>query len=140
MTVGAWDLSSLVILASLVLGYSSLPHARERTTMTTSLLHYRPWRGRFHTASWTVWPLPRVSVGMVFRRKIFGGLYSLGLLIFFMFFFGQYLLAWTEAQVAGLDDPSQAEVVRIGLVRAEPTRLIGLLKEVMNLNGTAYTY
>jgi hypothetical protein len=70
---------------------------------------------------------------MIFRRKIFWGMYALGLMIFFMFFFGQYLLAWCESQVA-------EDTVNIGLMRAEPKRLIEILKEVMHLNGSGYTY
>jgi hypothetical protein len=70
---------------------------------------------------------------MIFRRKIFWMLYALGLLIFFMFFFGQYLLAWAESQTA-------EQTVRIGLVRADPNRMIELLREVMHLNGSGYTY
>src|SRR5262249_5552810 len=69
----------------------------------------------------------------IFRRKIFWILYALGLLIFFMFFFGQYLLAWAESQTA-------EQTVRIGLVRADPNRMIELLREVMHLNGSGYTY
>jgi len=37
---------------------------------------------------------------MMFRRKLFWALYALGLLMFFMFFFGQYLLACAETQPA----------------------------------------
>jgi ABC-2 type transport system permease protein len=101
--------------------------------MSASLLHYRPWRGEFQSSTWTIWPIARVSLWMIFRRKIFWALYALGLLIFFMFFFGQYLLAWAESQTA-------EQSVRIGLVRADPNRLIQLLREVMHLNGSGYTY
>src|SRR5438093_12489797 len=101
--------------------------------MGASLLHYRPWRGRFHRPAWAVWPIARVSLSMIFRRKIFWAMYALGLLIFFMFFFGQYLLAWCESQVA-------EDSVNIGLMRAQPKQLIEILKEVMHLNGSGYTY
>jgi ABC-type transport system involved in multi-copper enzyme maturation permease subunit len=101
--------------------------------MGASLLHYRPWRGRFHRPAWAVWPIARISLWMIFRRKMFWVLYALGLLIFFMFFFGQYLLSWAESQTA-------EQSVNIGLVRAEPTRLIQILREVMRLNGSGYTY
>jgi len=97
------------------------------------LLHYRPWRGEFHGPIFSVWPIARVSLWMIFRRKLFWGLYGLGLLIFFMFFFGQYLLAWAETQAA-------EETVRVGVVRAEPGKLIQVLREVLKLNGTGYTY
>jgi ABC-2 type transport system permease protein len=97
------------------------------------LLHYRAWRGHFHSAIFTIWPIARVSLWMIIRRKLFWGLYGLGLLIFFMFFFGQYLLAWAETQAA-------EETVRVGVVRAEPGKLIQVLREVLRLNGTGYTY
>ena len=69
--------------------------------MGVSLLHYRPWRGRFHGSALSIWPIARVSLRMMFRRKLFWVLYALGMLFFFMFFFGQYLLAWTESQAGG---------------------------------------
>jgi ABC-type transport system involved in multi-copper enzyme maturation permease subunit len=97
------------------------------------LLHYRSWRGQFRGAIFSIWPIARISLWMIFRRKIFWGLYALGLLIFFMFFFGQYLLAWAETQAA-------EDTVRVGVVRAEPGKLIQVLREVLRLNGTAYTY
>src|SRR6516162_7580429 len=97
------------------------------------LLHYRSWRGQFRGAIFSIWPIARISLWMIFRRKIFWGLYALGLLIFFMFFFGQYLLAWAETQAA-------EDTVRVGVVRAEPGKLIQVLREVLKLNGTGYTY
>jgi ABC-2 type transport system permease protein len=101
--------------------------------MGASLLHYRPWRGRFHGPARSVWPVARVALWMIVRRKLFWALYALALLIFFMFFFGQYMLAWAESQTA-------EQTVRVGLVRTEPTRLIHLLREVLRLNGSGYTY
>jgi ABC-type transport system involved in multi-copper enzyme maturation permease subunit len=97
------------------------------------LLHYRPWRGQFHGTGMSIWPIARVALWMILRRKLFWALYALGLLIFFMFFFGQYLLAWAESQAAG-------ESVRIGMLEAEPARFTHLLREVLKLNGTAQTY
>jgi len=64
--------------------------------MGASLLHYRPWRGRFRDPAWSVWPIARVGLGVVLRRKLFWGLYALALLFFLMFFFGQYLLAYAD--------------------------------------------
>jgi ABC-2 type transport system permease protein len=101
--------------------------------MGRSLLQYRPWRGDFRGAAHSVWPIARISLWMIFRRKLFWALYVLGLLIFFMFFFGQYLLAWAEGQTA-------EQTVRVGFFRTEPAKLIQLLREVMKLNGSADTY
>src|SRR5438270_3548163 len=101
--------------------------------MRLGLLHYRPWRGQFHGAMGAVWPIARVSLWMILRRKVFWGLYAIGLLMFFMFFFGQYLLAWAETQTA-------EETIRVGLVRAEPGKMIHLLRDILKLNGSAETY
>src|SRR5207302_11248008 len=70
----------------------------EGAFVAVQLLHYRPWRGKFHSPAWSVWPVARLSLAMVFRRKLFWILYGLALFIFLMFFFGQYLLFFAEAQ------------------------------------------
>jgi ABC-2 type transport system permease protein len=101
--------------------------------MGGSLLYYRPWRGNYLSATWSIWPIARVSLWMMFRRKIFWVLYAFALLIFLMFFFGQYMLAWAESQ-------SGEQLVRVGLIRTKPAEMIGLLKEALRLNGSGYTY
>jgi ABC-type transport system involved in multi-copper enzyme maturation permease subunit len=101
--------------------------------MMASLLHYRPWNGRLHAAELSVWPIARTALAMIFRRRLFWVLYAFGLMIFFMFFFGQYLLAWAVSQLA-------EQTVRVGIIRAEPERLVHLLREVLRLDGSAYTY
>jgi hypothetical protein len=60
-------------------------------------------------------------------------LYGLGLFIFLLFFFGQYLLAWAQTQ-------SHETTVRVGVVRANPQLIIGALRNSLRLNGTAETY
>src|SRR5208283_1417490 len=65
-----------------------------------SLLHYRAWQGAFHNPWWSVWPITRVSLGVLLRRWLFWILYAFGLLLFLMFFFGTFLLAWAESQAA----------------------------------------
>ena len=67
--------------------------------MALGLLHYRPWRGQLHGSLGTVWPIARISLWMILRRKLFWALYALALFVFLMFFFGQYLLAWAETQI-----------------------------------------
>lgn len=101
--------------------------------MGLSLLHYRPWRGQLHSSALSVWPIARVSLEMIFRRKLFWVLYAFGLLIFLMFFFGQYLLAWAESQAG-------ESTVVVGFVRTKPSALIDLLRDVLKLNGRAETY
>jgi hypothetical protein len=98
------------------------------------LLYYRPWRGTFRRPAAGVWPVARVALGMMLRRRLFWGLYALGLVIFAMFFFGQYLLAWALGQVEG-------EVVEVGgLGRANPTALIGLIRSVLKIDGSGESY
>jgi ABC-2 type transport system permease protein len=101
--------------------------------MDTSLLRYRPWRGEFHSAGRSIWPIARVGLQMVLRRKLFWVLYALALVIFFLFFFGQYLLSWIETQA------SEQSVPVLGF-RAAPAQLIRLLRDGAKLNGSGDTY
>src|SRR5579871_6573618 len=79
--------------------------------MTTSLLHYRPWQGRFRRPLWSVWPVARVALAVLLRRRLFWFLYAFCLLLFLVFFFGFYLFAWAEAR---------PELARIQVGRATP--------------------
>jgi hypothetical protein len=63
------------------------------------LLHYRPWRGDLRPAWAGVWPVCRTALGMMLRRRLFWGLYALGLMVFLLFFFGQYLAAFADASL-----------------------------------------
>jgi hypothetical protein len=98
-----------------------------------SLLHYRPWRGQFHSPFASVWPIARISLRMILRRKLFWVLYAFALTIFLMFFFGQYLLAWAQTQAG-------ETTVTVGMVRTQPGQLIGLLRDILKLNGRAEMY
>jgi ABC-type transport system involved in multi-copper enzyme maturation permease subunit len=97
------------------------------------LLYYRPWRGTFRRPSAAVWPVARVALAMMLRRRLFWGVYGLGLLIFAMFFFGQYLLAWAEGQIA------ESEVPVAG-ARVNPRFLVDSLRTALKLNGTGETF
>jgi ABC-2 type transport system permease protein len=92
-----------------------------------SLLHYRPWQGTFHSPWWSVWPIARVSLWMLFRRKLFWALYAAGLLLFLMFFFGAFLLAWAESQLT----VSGQQFGRM---------LIGIRRALSILNGSQSTF
>src|SRR5438552_4654286 len=72
------------------------PFARIPHPSSLALLHYRPWRGQFYGPAWSAWPIARIALVMIFRRKIFWVLYALALTMFLLFFFGQYMLAWAE--------------------------------------------
>jgi ABC-type transport system involved in multi-copper enzyme maturation permease subunit len=98
------------------------------------LLHYRAWRGELHAPAWSVWPIARVAVTMIFRRKLFWVIYVLSLFIFLFFFFGQYFLDWAETQLG-------ENKVGFGFgIRLQPEVVIGALKDGLHLNGTAVTY
>src|SRR5437764_1155187 len=101
--------------------------------MGVELLHYRPWRGRFHGPWASVWPVARVSLWMMFRRKLFWAIYGLGLMLFLLFFFGQYLLAWAESQIG------ESSVSIMG-VKEDPRRIVEIFKSLLKLNGSAETY
>jgi ABC-type transport system involved in multi-copper enzyme maturation permease subunit len=101
--------------------------------MTVPLLHYRPWRGQFKQPAASIWPLARVALQTVLRRKLFWWIYALGLMIFCAFFFGQYVLSWAENQV------TENSVPVLG-VRQNPQRLVHVLGEVLKLNGRDVTY
>lgn len=101
--------------------------------MGISLLHYRPWRGEFLPAYRSVWPIARVSLGIMFRRKLFWGLYFLGLLVFLMFFFGQYLLAFARSQAA-------EQTIPVWGMKVRPDDLIPWFQDSLKLKGTPETY
>src|SRR5947209_19570165 len=71
-----------------------------RGTMTVHLLRYRPWRGTLRGSGVGIWPIGRVALQLMFRRKLFWATYVLGLMIFLLFFFGQYTLSWASSQAA----------------------------------------
>jgi hypothetical protein len=80
------------------------------------------------------WPIARTSLGLLFRRKLFWVLYGLALMVFLLFFFGQYLMSWAQTQIGESD-------VRVGgLGRANPRALIELLRSVLKLDGSAETF
>ncbi len=101
--------------------------------MAVDLLYYRPWRGEFASPLHSVWPIARLALVMMFRRKLFWGLYVLALFIFGLHFFGQYLMFFAEAQM------SQGSI-SFGGGRVSPQELVRLFRGVVKLNGTGETY
>jgi hypothetical protein len=102
------------------------------------LLHYRPWRGTFHSPIWSVWPIARVALGTMLRRKLFWWLYAFSLLVFLMFFFGSYLLGWAETQV-----PQEAVQVQVGQQKSqiESDRMLKSVRDGMRvLSGSCDTF
>jgi ABC-2 type transport system permease protein len=102
--------------------------------MSVQLLHYRGWQGQFRRPLWAVWPIARVALGVLFRRKLFWFLYSAGLLLFLMFFFGTYLLDWAESMMP-------TKTIQVGNLAAEPERMVRLLRQGLRvLNGSQDTF
>lgn len=102
--------------------------------MDVELLHYREWKGTFVRPAWSIWPMARVALVMLFRRRLFWVLYAFGLLVFLMFFFGGYLLDWAATQMASAN-------VQVGGRRLPSDRLIeGLRRGVAVLNGGGQTF
>lgn len=101
--------------------------------MSVQLLYYRPWRGKLHSPHWSVWPIARMSLAMMFRRRLFWVLFALSLFMFLLFFFGQYMLFWAESQSSGGSVQLLGRQVTIG-------ELINRLKKELRLNGSADTF
>ena len=97
-----------------------------------ALLPYRPYTGGFRSRSWAVWVVARTAVGMMLRRKLFWGVYALGLLIFLMFFFGQYLLAFASSQMAS----AEVKVIGMPITAETMQKFLGNL----DLDGKPETY
>jgi ABC-type transport system involved in multi-copper enzyme maturation permease subunit len=76
--------------------------------------------------------MARTSFRLLVRRKLFWGLFGLAALIFFFFFYGQYLVVWIQIQT------SNQTVLFGGL----PVKVANLTKflDRLNLNGTPHTY
>src|SRR5579875_3166087 len=101
---------------------------------TPELLHYRPWRGDFRPPAVSVWPIARVALMSLFRKWMFWIIYVLGLLIFLLFFFGQYLLSWALTQAG-------EERVQVGgWGSMNPRILIQLFRTLLKLDGGPQTY
>jgi len=80
-----------------------------------------------------VWPIARTGLLLLLRHWLFWLLYALSLMIFLMYFFGQYLLAWFRTQIG-------EDRITVGLVVLHPGELIELLADKLKLNGSAATY
>ena len=99
---------------------------------TDTLLRYRPWRGTLHGPFWSALALARVSLRLLFRRRLYWGLFALSMLVFFFFFYGQYLVVWITTQVA--DDAVPIAGMKVPL--KDFTKFLDRLA----LNGTAHTF
>jgi ABC-type transport system involved in multi-copper enzyme maturation permease subunit len=100
----------------------------------STLLHYRAWQGEFHRPLWSVWPIARVALSVLLRRKLFWVLYAFAMLMFLMFFFGFYLFAWAESR------PELAKV-QIGKVNPSQQNVQKFFRQAVGvLNGSQDTF
>jgi ABC-2 type transport system permease protein len=101
------------------------------------LLRYRPWRGQFQGPWRAVLAIARTGLAQLLRRKLFWGLYALSLLVFFLFFYGQYGLVWLQGQV---QNQPTAISPGVGAPKVQTGDLIRRLNDRWNLNGTGKTF
>lgn len=99
---------------------------------TDDLLRYRPWRGTPRGPLFAAVAMARVSVRLLVRRRLLWGLFALGLLVFFFFFYAQYLVTWITNQLA-------TETVRFAGIPVTVGNLTKFLDRLA-LNGTAHTF
>src|SRR3954468_4430825 len=99
---------------------------------TDTLLRYRPWRGTPRGPLFASLAMARVSVRLLVRRRLLWGLFALGLLVFFFFFYAQYLVVWITKQLA-------TETVRFAGIPVSAQNLTRFLDRLA-LNGTAHTF
>lgn len=99
-----------------------------------ALLTYRPWTGNFAGPWRGTLAITRLGLAGLVRRKLLWVLFTFCLLIFFSFFFGQYLLVWASSLVA------EENVRAGGFVTLSPQRLVKDLRDNLKLNGSGETY
>src|SRR5689334_22628208 len=103
------------------------------------LLHYRAWRGEFKRPLWSIWPIARVALGTLLRRKLFWTLYAAGLLVFFMFFFGAYLLDWAQTQLPQTN--FKLELGKDQKTNITPDQIMRIVRGALRtLNGSQDTF
>jgi ABC-2 type transport system permease protein len=102
------------------------------STPTDSLLRYRPWRGTFRPPLFAAGAIARAGLQVLLRRKLFWAVYALAGLVFFFYFYMQYLVIWVQQQAGDRTAVVGGMTIRLG----EFTKLL----ERVNLNGTGHTF
>jgi len=105
--------------------------------MSAGLLHYRTWQGRMRGPWCSVWPIARVALGNLLRRRLFWVLYAFACLLFLMFFFGTYLLAWAESQLP--EDPN-ARLRGLAVPAGNVMRLVRRALQILNGSQETFAY
>ena len=100
---------------------------------TDTLLRYRPWRGTPRGPLYASAAMARASLKMLARWWLMWGLFALALLVFFSFFYAQYLMALITSQLSN-------EAVRFGGIPVNTANLSRALRSRFALDGTAHTF
>ncbi len=82
----------------------------------------------------SVWPIARLSLALMFRRRLFWIIYALSMIIFCLFFFGQYMLFWAQSQ---LSDSGQVPVLGMSV---KPEWLVTTFRDRLKFNGSGDMY
>jgi ABC-2 type transport system permease protein len=80
------------------------------------------------------WPIARVALLMLFRRRLFWGLYALSVTVFLCYFFGQYLMSWAQGLLG------ESEIRIGGVARVQPKWLLETLRDTLHFNGSPLTF
>lgn len=97
-------------------------------------LEYRPWVGAKNPWWYGSFAIARESLLVLGKRKLFWGLYSLAMIAFLFYFFGQYLFFW-------LAELQSEEMVKIGgFGRANPGDLLQFLRNALKMDGSPETF
>src|SRR5207249_4564912 len=102
------------------------------STPTDALLRYRPCRGTFRGPLTASLPTARAPPRPTAPLKLFWALYGLAALIFFFFFYAQYLVVWLQLQAAN-------QTVAVAGMRIPVTDLFKFFDRLA-LNGSAHTF
>lgn len=95
------------------------------------LLAYRPYRG-IHLGPWrSSLALTRSDLSQIFGKWLFWILYLLGMLIFFLYFFGQYILVWAGT----LNDGQLLPAGPFGRIQVKD--LVDALRSLLKMDGSA---
>ncbi len=98
------------------------------------ILSYRPYRG-IHLGPWRAsLAISRYDLTLIFGKWLFWGLYLLGLLVFFLYFFGQYLLVWAGT----LNDGQVMPAGPFGRIQIKD--LVDALRGFLKMDGSPETF
>jgi len=103
-------------------------------TSLNSFLEYRPWRGLRNPVWMGAFAITRESLKLIFTRKVFWVVFSLAVLNFLLYFFGQYLFFWVA-------DQQPDGLVRVGgFGRANQNDMMQFLRSVLKMDGSPETF